>query len=101
MLSRNNLAADLYLKTQKYGERSKLDLVDGKILDKHVGLTKEQQRYYMSQLQRMRNSRVDPKLAHRHFKRVNTVHATIKRMHSHWGKRTQSLPGDPNEEAIR
>ena len=29
MLSRNNLAADLYLKTQKYGERSKLDLVDG------------------------------------------------------------------------
>ena len=49
----------------------------------------------------MRNSRVDPKLAHRHFKRVNTVNKTIKRMHMHWGKRTQSLPGDPNEEAVR
>ena len=49
----------------------------------------------------MRNSRVDPKLAHCHFKRVNTVNKTIKRMHMHWGKRTQSLPGDPNEEAVR
>ena len=48
----------------------------------------------------MKNSRVDPRIAHKHVRRVTGVNKKLNQLQEHYGK-TESLPTDLDQESVK